>query len=157
MNEKIVEFIKEEVKRQGKGPKEVIWMQEAWENAIANKKKGTELSEDLIMLWGHLVERLKNSYKRWRRHNVFVVKYDGDEETVEAECPSPHQVPYLMEEWIKDSREELSPEAAYLKFEKIHPFMDGNGRVGKIIYNWLKNTLENPEWPPDFFGGITNP
>ena len=45
----------------------------------------------------------------------------------------------------------MTPEEAYKEFQIIHPFEDGNGRVGKIIYNKLKNSLDNPTFPPIFF------
>ena len=32
----------------------------------------------------------------------------------------------------------------------IHPFIDGNGRVAWILYNWLKGTLEYPLPLPDY-------
>lgn len=32
----------------------------------------------------------------------------------------------------------------------IHPFSDGNGRVGWILYNWLRQTLGAPVPLPDF-------
>ena len=40
---------------------------------------------------------------------------------------------------------------AYYNFEKIHPFGDGNGRTGKIILNWLNDSLESPVMPPNFW------
>lgn len=34
-------------------------------------------------------------------------------------------------------------------FEDIHPFVDGNGRTGSILYNWLLGTLDKPIHPPN--------
>ena len=50
-----------------------------------------------------------------------------------------HSNPYL-----------LNPEDTYKEFERIHPFIDGNGRVGAIIYNWMKRSLFNPLPSPEF-------
>lgn len=45
---------------------------------------------------------------------------------------------------------------AYFSFEHVHPFPDGNGRSGKIVYNWIRGTLDEPEFPPNFWR-IDNP
>jgi fido (protein-threonine AMPylation protein) len=50
----------------------------------------------------------------------------------------------------------MTPDEAYLEFEEIHPFVDGNGRAGKIIFNWLADSLGDPKMPPNFWG-IYNP
>jgi fido (protein-threonine AMPylation protein) len=44
----------------------------------------------------------------------------------------------------------------YYEYENIHPFRDGNGRTGKILYNYLLGTLDNPKMPPNFWGS-SNP
>lgn len=40
----------------------------------------------------------------------------------------------------------------YLAYEWVHPFIDGNGRTGKILHNWLNGTLDDPVLVPDYFG-----
>lgn len=59
-------------------------------------------------------------------------------------APAHFRLTKLMEEFIqtnKSMKEETSIKAAILQFlfEKIHPFADGNGRVGRLISAYLLN------------------
>lgn len=49
----------------------------------------------------------------------------------------PHHIDRLIRQLI-DNQENLTPEEFYWEFERIHPFHDGNGRVGAILYSLLK-------------------
>jgi hypothetical protein len=49
------------------------------------------------------------------------------------------------ESWSK-----MTPQERYREFEIMHPFIDGNGRVGAILYNW-ERLNEQPRVPPDLF------
>jgi len=64
--------------------------------------------------------------------------------------PEPILVPEQMEDLIKEfSKKKLHPiEGAalfHLKFEGIHPFVDGNGRTGRLIFNLF---LMQSGYPP---------
>ena len=52
--------------------------------------------------------------------------------------PSPEEVPKLLDDLVDfSSRTDLAPVAlaalAHAQFEVIHPFVDGNGRVGRVL------------------------
>jgi Fic family protein len=61
--------------------------------------------------------------------------------------------PFISEQLIRDDLEylfgkmnrfEVSPKEAHITFERIHPFEDGNGRTGRIVYNLHRLLLEQP-------------
>ncbi len=60
-------------------------------------------------------------------------------------CPKPKSLPYLMGHYEKDLKDlEMCSEVTadrllknHAYFEWIHPFADGNGRVGRLMFNWL--------------------
>lgn len=67
--------------------------------------------------------------------------------------PRPEEVPVLMEAWEREYHDrDLRGEAAlalaawmHWRFETIHPFQDGNGRVGRLLLNFH---LLKHNWPP---------
>jgi len=66
-------------------------------------------------------------------------------------CPSAFFVNDLMSEWLDDFKPDLStgvsqfdPIENHVKFELIHPFVDGNGRTGRMLL-WHQEIKEGKE------------
>ncbi len=75
----------------------------------------------------HLKPNQRGYYRSFSKTNVKVGWYYA---------PPYEEVDKLMEQWLKDLGK-MPPLVAHLRFEKIHPFVDGNGRVGRMLYWWL--------------------
>lgn len=148
----IVDYITEEVWRQGHdtslcddGLIRVSWMLEAWNDAL---KWAGDLDIDHIRHIGRQIERIENVLG-FRKCAVFVGVH---------EKPHYSLVPNLLENLLA-KQYRLKPLEFYREFEEIHPFVDGNGRTGKILLNYLNKTMLNPIFPPNDFWGrvIRNP
>lgn len=57
-------------------------------------------------------------------------------------CPHWNEVPALVDEWLA-IYQDCSPRGAHVEFEHIHPFIDGNGRTGRMLMWWHEIKLGN--------------
>ena len=149
----VIEYVTEEVTRQGHdvkvqdGIERVGWMIDAW-CYILPRSNSFVPDLDTIKAIGKRIERHKNS-GGFRRCGVRVGM---------RVCPPFYDVPALLERLLS-LHDGMTPVEFYKEFEMIHPFVDGNGRTGKILLNWKNGTLLDPIFPPaDLFGEpIRNP
>jgi len=147
----IIPYITEEVTRQGHdihtkdGLERVGWMLDGWCYALSgtehDRVRPTVFDAETL---GKMIEPSKNVYG-FRLVNVRVGM---------RSCPDYSEVrPKIVT--LFEEGDLLTPIEFYKEFELIHPFRDGNGRVGKIIYSWLLGRLHDPIFPPgDLFGAV---
>ncbi len=109
-----------------------------------------EISRDLILelhtlvMKGTLGGDLVSQLGRYRMVQVFI-------RGVEWMPPAPEDVPQDMKEllsWYTRNKKRLHPLvlASYfhIGFETIHPFVDGNGRVGRLLMNFILHRNDFP-------------
>ncbi len=115
------------------------------------------LTHDTLFVWQEL---LKGSFLegtevgRYRTHDdpMQIVSNQHLRQRVFFEAPPSSQVELEMErfvKWFNESKDRLSPlvraSIAHLYFESIHPFEDGNGRIGRaIVEKSLSQSLGEP-------------
>ena len=115
---------------------EAIGHRDAFEYVIALADTNTELSEKVIKEIHSLV--LMNDANNKGRYRNVPVMIMGAAHTP----PQPYLVPVQIEQLIADyptikqNKHIIEAIAEFhLRFEGIHPFIDGNGRTGRLILN----------------------
>lgn len=98
--------------------------------------KGAALTEDVIQgIHSYVLVRSAEDAGQYRSVNVYISGTD-------VVLPSAQQVPAAMQQLMKRYGDEMQnwhvvKRAAvfHLLFESVHPFVDGNGRTGRLLVN----------------------
>jgi hypothetical protein len=149
----ILHFCAEEVEHQLEGAVPVYNFVNAWNHALVRKNAGARLDLDLLHELAELTEPEANKGGRYRR---VTVKFGGV-----VGGSKPEDIPKDMEFFAiyldayqdglreDDRRRPITPHTLYVMFQKVHPRANGNGREGKVIYNWTCDTLAKPTFPAE--------
>ena len=113
---------------------EVIGHKEAFEYVRQLVSKDVEISEKIIKVHYLVLADKKEDRGVYRRIPVRIMG-------VAHEPVQPYLIIPKMEELLeqyKNSKEDIVTKLArfHIEFEGIHPFIDGNGRTGRLLINW---------------------
>ena len=105
---------------------------------INKKSKEKELSLEIILsLHQMLISNIRDDIAgRFRKNNEYV-------RVGSHIAPNPKEINNLLEKMLIEYKSESDQSIIkrisrlHLTFENIHPFVDGNGRIGRVINNYL--------------------
>ena len=160
----IVTFCAEECKRQGSGEESVAWMVAAYNYALERFAVEQTVTEDDILTLAKMIEPEKNA-NGYRKVNVTVRGQVIPWQTIQRGMDNllEGQDRIGIDDIVENAEDGDPAEAArarqtanatafYTELETIHGLLDGNGRLGAILFNVKNGTLNQPVTPPDVFG-----
>lgn len=124
----------------GKEKMEVFQIYEAMKFARSYRREATK--EFIFKLHEIIMDGLTEVVGRFRTEPSAIF---NEASIAVYVSPPPQKLSELTADFIKyiNSREKdvCSAAVAHFAFEKIHPFLDGNGRVGRVLLNWHLDRL----------------
>lgn len=104
----------------------------AWNHIVKESKLsiGSILKTHKILMIGQPLRPNERGY--FRQVNVIVGSH---------RAPDWQHIPELMMQWLLNHGDAATEDAikiAHIEFENVHPFRDGNGRLGRIIMNYQR-------------------
>lgn len=119
----------------GKEKKEIFQIYEAMK--FARSFRGEASKEFICRLHKIIMDGLTSELGRFRTEPSAIF---NTADVAVYVAPQPQNLPELITDFIGyvNYREKDICRAAvgHFAFEKIHPFLDGNGRVGRVLLNW---------------------
>lgn len=126
-------------------PRDISGMWTAWLYAKAvSERVDSTIDESVIRVLGMYVDDAANPGGRFRTGPA--VFMNGG--TALPANRIEDMLARLLYAW--EANGGMTPDIFYQELMYIHPFKDGNGRVGALVYNILNGTIDNPVTPPEY-------
>ncbi len=122
---------------------ETVGHARAWRRVEEDVAAGNPMRAGLIIEIHDLIKPYHSQRGGWRTQQVYI-------RGAEHVPPNASEAPRYMDEWIryvnKGEGDPIERAAkAHAGFEAVHPFLDGNGRTGRLLMNWM---LLKADYPP---------
>lgn len=122
---------------------ETLGHAQSWHRVEEDIEAGNPMREEFIIELHDMVKPYHSQRGEWRKQQVYI-------RGAQHVPPSAREVPRYMSEWVRYVNKEQGDPVeraaiAHAGFEAVHPFLDGNGRTGRLLLNWM---LLRAGYPP---------
>lgn len=110
----------------------------------ADSMKHARIAWEYLLLYDTMnIEIIKHAHRLLMKNQDIESKYKGAWRDVPVwigghkKSQPPIVIDNQMKIWCrKTMKGVLDPVALHVEFENVHPFIDGNGRIGRLLMNW---------------------